>query len=70
MTVILLIYNDQECRLLNAIWLYDNFTDVIKDSKGLIKYGDINRKSRVYRTAKSFFRILKISNADKKKYFK
>ena len=67
---VLLIFNNQECKKLNAIWLYDNFTDVIKDSKGLIKYGDINRKSRVYRTAKSFFRILKISNADKKKYFK
>jgi len=67
---VLLIFNNQECEKLNAIWLYDNFTDVIKDTKGLIKYGDINRKSRVYRTAKSFFRILKISNADKKKYFK
>jgi len=67
---VLLIFNNQECKKLNAIWLYDNFTDVIKDTKGLIKYGDINRKSRVYRTAKSFFRILKISNADKKKYFK
>jgi len=70
MTFILLIYNDQECRLLNAIWLYDNFSDVMKDSKGLMKYGDINRKTRIYKTAKSFFRILKISNADKKKYFK
>jgi len=67
---VLLIFNNQECKKLNAIWLYDNFTDVIKDTKGLIKYGDINRKSRVYRTAKSFFRILKISNTDKKKYFK
>ena len=70
MTVILLIYNDQECRLLNAIWLYDNFTDVIKDSKGLIKYGDINRKTRIYKTAKSFFRVLKISSEDRKLYFK
>ena len=67
---VLLIFNNQECKKLNAIWLYDNFTDVIKDTKGLIKYGDINRKSRVYRTAKSFFRILKISSEDKKKYFK
>ena len=65
-----MIFNNQECKKLNAIWLYDNFTDVIKDTKGLIKYGDINRKSRVYRTAKSFFRILKISSEDKKKYFK
>ena len=67
---ILLIFNNQECEKLNCIWLYDNFTDVIKDSKGLIKYSDVNKKKRVYRTAKSFFRVLKISSSDKKKYFK
>jgi hypothetical protein len=67
---ILLIYNDQECRLLNAIWLYDTVSSVMADTKGLIKYSDINRKTRIYKTAKSFFRILKISSSDKKKYFK
>ena len=67
---VLLIFNNQECKKLNAIWLYDNFTDVIKDTKGLIKYTDVNKKKRIYRTAKSFFRILKISSEDKKKYFK
>ena len=65
-----MIFNNQECEKLNAIWLYDNFTDVIKDTKGLIKYTDVNKKKRIYRTAKSFFRILKISSEDKKKYFK
>jgi len=40
------------------------------DTKGLIKYSDINRKTRIYKTAKSFFRILKISSADTKLYFK
>ena len=67
---VLLIFNNQECKKLNCIWLYDNFTDVIKDTKGLIKYTDVNKKKRIYRTAKSFFRILKISSSDKKKYFK
>ena len=70
MSVILLIYNDQECKKLNCIWLYDNFTDVIKDTKGLIKYSDMNKKTRLYKTAKSFFRVFRISNTDKKKYFK
>ena len=67
---VLIIFSDQECKKLNAIWLYDNFTDVIKDTKGLIKYTDVNKKKRIYRTAKSFFRIVKISSEDKKKYFK
>ena len=67
---ILIIYNDQECRLLNAIWLYDSVKELMTDTKGLIKYTDVNKKTRIYKTAKSFFRILKISSADKKKYFK
>ena len=66
---ILLIYNDQECKQLNCIWLYDSVSSVMTDTKGLMKYGDINRKTRIYKTAKSFFRVLKISSADKK-YFK
>ena len=67
---VLLIFNEQECKKLNCIWLYDNFIDVIKDTQNVIKYSDINRKTRIYKTAKSFFRILKISSADRKKYFK
>jgi len=67
---ILIIYNDQECRLLNAIWLYDSVKELMTDTKGLIKYTDVNKKTRIYKTAKSFFRILKISSSDKKKYFK
>ena len=52
---VLLIYNEQECEKLNCIWLYDNFIDVIKDTQNVIKYSDINRKTRIYKTAKSFF---------------
>ena len=65
-----MIFSDQECKKLNCIWLYDTVRSVMADTKGLIKYSDINRKTRVYRTAKSFFRVLKISSADRKKYFK
>ena len=67
---ILLIFNDQECKQLNCISLYDSVSSVMTDTKGLIKYSDINRKTRIYKTAKSFFRILKISSADTKLYFK
>jgi hypothetical protein len=66
---ILLIYNDQDCRLLNCIWLYDTLNDVMKDTKNIIKYSDVNRIRRVYRTAKSFFILLKIKKDDAKLYF-
>ena len=66
---VLLVFNDQECRLLNCIWLYTTIKELMTDTKGLIKYNDINRKTRIYKTAKSFFRILKISSTDTKLYF-
>ena len=68
MTYILLIFNDQKGKQLNCIWLYDNVKSMMNDTKGLIKYSDINKKVRIYKTAKSFFRILKLSSADRKKY--
>ena len=67
---VLLIFNDQECEKLNAIWLYDTAGAVMADTKNIIKYSDVNKKKRIYKTAKSFFRVLKISNADTKLYFK
>ena len=67
---ILLIFNDQECRLLNCMWMYDSVSSLMADTKNIIKYSDVNKKTRIYKTAKSFFRVLKISSADKKKYFK
>ena len=67
---ILLIFSDQDCKNLNAIWMYGTAGALMADTKGLIKYSDINKKKRIYRTAKSFFRVLKISSEDRKKYFK
>ena len=67
---ILLIFNDQECRLLNCMWMYDSVSSLMADTKNIIKYSDVNKKTRIYKTAKSFFRVLKISSEDRKKYFK
>lgn len=67
---ILLIFHDQECKFLNAMWLYDTIKHMIEDTKSVIKYSDVSKKTRVYKTAKSFFRILKISNDDETLYFK
>ena len=67
---ILLIFTDQECKLFNAMWLYDSIKDMIEDTNNVIRYSDVNKKTRVYKTDKSFFRILKISNDDNTLYFK
>jgi hypothetical protein len=67
---ILLTFHDQECKVLNAMWFYDSIKDIIHDTKNVIRYSDVSKKTRVYKTAKSFFRILKVSNEDTCLYFK
>ena len=67
---ILLIFSDQDCEKLNAIWMYDSVSSLMANTKGLIKYSDVNKKTRIYKTAKSFFRVLKVNSADTKLYFK
>lgn len=61
---------DQHCKVLNAMWFYDSIKDIIQDTKNVIRYSDVSKKTRVYKTAKSFFRILKVSNEDTILYFK
>jgi hypothetical protein len=67
---ILLVFHDQECKLFNAMWLYDSIKDMIEDTNNVIRYSDVNKKTRVYKTAKSFFRILKVNDDDNTLYFK
>ena len=52
------------------MWLYDTIKDMIYDTNNVIRYSDVNKKTRVYKTAKSFFRILKVSDNDNTLYFK
>ena len=67
---ILIIFHTQDCTIFNAMWLYDTIKDMIEDTNNVIRYSDVNKKTRVYKTAKSFFRILKVSNDDNTLYFK
>ena len=55
---ILLIFHDIEATKLNSMVKFSTIKDIIKWSKGIIKYSDVGKKVRVYKTAKSFFRIL------------
>ncbi len=67
---ILLIFHDIEATKLNSIVKFNTIKDIIKWSDGIIKYSDVNKKVRCYKTAKSFFRILFVSKSDEQKYFK
>lgn len=70
MLYILLIFNDQNCIQLNCMWFFDSIKKLLDYTNNILKYSDINKKVRYYKTAKSFFRVLKISNEDKLLYFK
>lgn len=67
---ILLVFHDQECSKLNAIWCYDSIKQIIEDTNGVLRYSDVSKKVRVYKTSKSFFRILKVTTRNMQKYFK
>ena len=70
MLYILLIFNDQNCEKLNCMWFFDSIKKLLDYTNNILKYSDINKKVRFYKTAKSFFRVLKISNEDRLLYFK
>ena len=66
---ILLIFHDIEAKQLNSFIKFSTIKDIIKWSGNIIKYSDVNRKIRTYKTAKSFFRVLYVSREDERKFF-
>ena len=70
MFYMLLIFHDTSCSLLNSFIKFNTIKDIIKWSNNLIKYSDSKKKTRVYKTAKSFFRIFKVESDDEELYFK
>lgn len=70
MFYMLLIFHDTDCSILNSFIKFNTIKDIIKWSNNLIKYSDSKKKTRVYKTAKSFFRIFKVESDDEELYFK
>ena len=66
----LLIFHDTDCSILNSFIKFNTIKGIIKWSNNLIKYSDSKKKTRVYKTAKSFFRIFKVESDDEELYFK
>ena len=70
MFYMLLIFHDTDCSILNSFMKFNTIKDLVKWSNNLIKYSDSKKKTRVYKTAKSFFRIFKVESDDEEIYFK
>jgi negative regulator of genetic competence, sporulation and motility len=67
---ILLIFNDPNCEKINCFMKFNKINEIITWSNGIIRYSDVKKKTRVYKTRKSFFRVLFVSNEDEELYFK
>ena len=54
MFYMLLIFHGTDCSILNSLIKFNTILDIIKWSNNLIKYSDSKKKTRVYKTAKSY----------------
>jgi hypothetical protein len=66
---ILFIYDDYTNTTLNSICLFDKIKAILEMSKGLLKYNDVGKTKRTYKTYKCFFKIIEVSKNDELKYF-
>jgi hypothetical protein len=66
---VLFIYNDFENTTLNSICLFDKIKAILEITKGLLKYNDVGKTKRVYKSHKCFFKIIEINRNDELKYF-
>lgn len=63
------VYHDYEKKIINSICLFDKIKDILHWSNGLLKYNDVSKTTRVYKTYKCFFKIIEVSRYDELKYF-
>ncbi len=66
---LVVIYHDFEHSLINGMALFDKIKDIIEWSSGILKYNDVQKRERIYKTYKSFFKIFDISKRNEIKYF-
>jgi choline kinase len=69
MMFILMVFNDYDEEELIYIGFFNLIKDILEYTNHIIKYSDVSQKQRCYKTYKSLFKILKISNAEQKLYF-
>lgn len=64
------IYHDYNKKILNSVCLFDKIKDILTWSNGLLKYNDVSKTKRVYKTYKCYFKIIEVSKNDEIRYFK
>ncbi len=64
------IYNDYDNKILNSLCLFDKIKDILVWSNGLIKYNDVSKTTRIYRTYKCFFKVIEVEKKGEQKFFK
>jgi len=69
MMFILMVFNDYDEEELIYIGFFNLIKDILEYTNHIIKYSDVSQKQRCYKTYKSLFKILKISNVEQKLYF-
>lgn len=57
----LLLFSDIDQTKLNGIFLFDKIKQIIIFTENLLKYTDINRKPKKYKTYKNFFKVIKVN---------
>lgn len=67
---VVFIYHDYEQKILNSICLFDKIKDILTWSNDLIKYNDVSKTSRVYRTYKCYFKVIEVPKKMEQRYFK
>lgn len=67
---VVFIYHDYENTTLNSLCLFDRIKDILVFSNGLLKYNDVGKTKRIYKTYKCFFKIIEVDRYDEIKYFK
>jgi hypothetical protein len=66
---LVLIFLDDECLSLNSVCFFSKIKDVMTWSKGLIKYNDLNKIERVYKSYKTPIKLLEVHRTDELYYF-
>ena len=66
---VVLVFADPKQRQLISMCLFDTIKDIIKWSKGLLRYSDIDKVKRTYRSYKMFFAIRYASYNAEIRYF-
>ena len=57
---IFIVYKDVEQSNIIFVGLFDRITDIIQFSNKLMRYSDIDKKNKLFKTYKDLFKVIKV----------